>query len=400
MKIESDYSNERFPAAAHLSDIMRCSFTFSNVKDLLIAMDVFEKLHCNDIVRIKNGFFDFDNKKEYRYQDVKYNVIISSKNGNIAIIGEIQFIIDVMDKAKHMGHFLYSILRRNDFIHFIDNVYKLQFNAINKYDIFNFAISKRDIDTFGLALMNLTQNAQSTDEIISVRDGAEYKTILHSICENHWYKAYQLYNVLVLNESAREKIVDRNSSKSNKNSKNTKNNKNSGKITSKKEFLKEIWQQRDKLGYTPLMTLGLQTHENSNSVKNEIDSLFSAIVKQYKDVINLGDAGNQFNWSLLSIYCNRGHRDCIKLMLDMCLENGDQDFKMDINFVSNAGQTCVAEALVERHLDVIKLLLDPKYHQFNKNFNVNQKAQKNMTLLDYCKVHNVDQYAQVFEKFS
>ena len=59
------------------------------------------------IVRVKNGFLNFQNKNWNEYSDVKINVLIeSASNDNIsnddsgkkqyAIIGEIQFLLDCM----------------------------------------------------------------------------------------------------------------------------------------------------------------------------------------------------------------------------------------------------------------------------------------------------------------
>ena len=143
----------------------------------------------------------------------------------------------------------------------------------------------------------------------------------------------------------------------------------------------------------------MQAHENLNSKKNEINILFKTIVTEYKNIINFDDFGNQFLWSLLSICCSRTHIECIKIILDLCIENGNKNnFAIDINRMSRFRQTAITDALKERKIEVIQLLLDSKYYLFNKNLDLNQKL-GDLTIMEYCEKHQLTEYSQLFQNF-
>ena len=107
-----------WPRTAHVVDVVRCSLTFDNAKDMMESIDKFEKLIKQDkggcirsIIRRKNSFVIYDDlilKKaktiedrtrlvqslplnKFKYCDLKLNVVIDHKGR--AIIGEIQFLI-------------------------------------------------------------------------------------------------------------------------------------------------------------------------------------------------------------------------------------------------------------------------------------------------------------------
>ena len=73
-------------------------------------------------MRVKNGFLNFQNCEschnnnltDFNYQDVKLNVLIEYKNTRV--IGEIQFILSFMLKAKKMGHSIYSFNKKKAII--------------------------------------------------------------------------------------------------------------------------------------------------------------------------------------------------------------------------------------------------------------------------------------------
>ena len=144
IKSETDYNQSDWPTAASVVDPIRCSVTYTTVKDLLDGVNQFIKqietnkmalamsnnknknekdnanskdtkaeLSCvKDILRIKNGFkniLNWKNKYDCQYVDIKLNLLICNKNGN-SIIGEIQFLLSWLLNAKKMGHKLYSVL--------------------------------------------------------------------------------------------------------------------------------------------------------------------------------------------------------------------------------------------------------------------------------------------------
>eukprot|EP01083_Nonionella_stella_P091604 256180_1 len=117
-KVANEYFTTcEFPSAAHLLDINRCLLTFPDVTAMLNGLKLFQnaiknkKSGCiSEIVRIKNGFSLYDSKNP-NYADIKLNVIIKARDGNVPIIGEVQFLFEAMQKFKMISHKLYGILR-------------------------------------------------------------------------------------------------------------------------------------------------------------------------------------------------------------------------------------------------------------------------------------------------
>ena len=66
-----------------------------------------------DIVRIKNGFKHipkWQNLNDYGYCDIKFNVIIRDPVcSEYSMIGEIQWLLEWLNKAKKIGHKLYVL---------------------------------------------------------------------------------------------------------------------------------------------------------------------------------------------------------------------------------------------------------------------------------------------------
>ena len=72
-----------------------------------------------EVVRVKNGFFEYKHEAA-TYTDIKFNVIIKGKK--YCVIGEVQFLFKRMYEFKKIGHSLYSIERRQEFI---DDLFEL-----------------------------------------------------------------------------------------------------------------------------------------------------------------------------------------------------------------------------------------------------------------------------------
>ena len=60
---------------------------------------------------IKNGFTEYV-QDGVQYADIKLNVLIRGKHNNI--IGEVQFLLQVMKDFKDKAHNLYAIQRRKE----------------------------------------------------------------------------------------------------------------------------------------------------------------------------------------------------------------------------------------------------------------------------------------------
>ena len=111
---------EIYPTSASVLDFNRCTLTFSDIKTLLDALNLFvnkvkyyQSGNIIKIVRCKNTFKKYVNDKP-GYADIELNVPITGKTNNI--IGELQFLLEPMLNFKRNGHNLYSIQRQESFI--------------------------------------------------------------------------------------------------------------------------------------------------------------------------------------------------------------------------------------------------------------------------------------------
>ena len=152
-----------WPHTQWIFDFIRCSVSFDSVDDMVKGCMKFEEIingmiakksqeqvkantsasyygqfvlnpsgnsgdgFCmfNDIIRIKNGFKNIKNESwkckysEFGYVDIKYNILL---DGGVArkdkglknIVAEVQFLVNFMKKAKHLGHAIYSFCRKED----------------------------------------------------------------------------------------------------------------------------------------------------------------------------------------------------------------------------------------------------------------------------------------------
>ena len=148
MKAQTDYIDRGFPTTSSIVDFLRCSVTFNNSNDMLSVIKYFiDKIEANEagcvigIARIKNGFKNIIHWKEIKdcnYCDIKINVIIYDSLTNTSQIGEIQFLLKWLLKAKKIGHKLYGVARKQEYI---EAVYNLIDNDSN-YEQYKMKISK------------------------------------------------------------------------------------------------------------------------------------------------------------------------------------------------------------------------------------------------------------------
>ena len=112
IKSNTDYGSESYPTGACISDLMRCSITFENTKNLLEWLEKFlnlvdnGKIEClTKILRIKNGFKDILNWKSIKdaaYCDLKLNVLYQNESKTESQIVEVRTLVYI----KYVWYYL------------------------------------------------------------------------------------------------------------------------------------------------------------------------------------------------------------------------------------------------------------------------------------------------------
>lgn len=195
-KVEHKYSLTEFPTCAHLLDINRASLTFDNLPSLIKGINIFinvinSKSTCiKTIVRCKNGWNDEDfTDSSPTYSDIKFNVVIDIGN-NIVIIGEIQFLLSLMEKFKKTAHQYYSIFRQQEFI---DNYVEVAPLLMDKqYQLFTYSCNG---DNKALLDLIVTYNI-SSKQLLNPHEKSG-KIILSKICEFNHFKSFILLQTLL-----------------------------------------------------------------------------------------------------------------------------------------------------------------------------------------------------------
>ena len=194
------------------------------------------------IVRIKNGFknilnWNINQLSDYTYYDIKFNVIV--EYNNTAVIGEIQFLLDFMLEVKKMGHSVYAVKRKNDFIKNVNFMYEnndlnlvnyqskllsifqskhfeklVMESLLNDNNIFNLKAKISNIGSvFGvISLQNVhqmyeesnhetkTDNNNNNSKINEVKDD-ENVPIFYHIYQTRWTKGFKLFFATLLHYS-------------------------------------------------------------------------------------------------------------------------------------------------------------------------------------------------------
>ena len=189
-----------WPFTKNIIDLVRCSIVFKNSKELLDGMQRFSKLipyesGCiSRISRVKNGFEDFVNVnndtdlKLFDYRDVKFNVLI--KYGEIELVGEVQFLLSFMLKAKKIGHSVYSFVRNEFYYKEISN-----YLNNNKYKM-NDSILNRIILTRNISLLsNILENCNQQDKLNYFVKNEN--SICQFLKQSHWSKGLKLFQLFV-----------------------------------------------------------------------------------------------------------------------------------------------------------------------------------------------------------
>ena len=110
-KCNVEYADCSFPSAANIVDYISCVVVFDKVNELVEGLNAFTRMVDNNdcgavrlIIKCRNSFANLrksaNRKVEYKYYDVKFNVIIVDPKTRRSIIGEVQFMLNWMYQAK------------------------------------------------------------------------------------------------------------------------------------------------------------------------------------------------------------------------------------------------------------------------------------------------------------
>ena len=189
-------------------DLLKCLGSFkSNVNVSGLRSD--RPLGClTKIVRIKNSFknlpklSDIDinqtnnnsiNMSQFTYADVKVNVLIECRGTKM--IGEIQFLLNWMLKAKKLGHTLYGFSRNKEYMVQLSHLF------YNNH-------SKNNKESFSqeLRAMIITQNFEKLEKMLLFDSDDKLKQLKQFEFEKHliehkWTKGLQLYQATLKKHS-------------------------------------------------------------------------------------------------------------------------------------------------------------------------------------------------------
>ena len=200
-KAQNDYEDDAvFPASARVLDFNRCVIIVNDIATLLRAVEVFIKKveyyqggNIIGIVRNKNGFIKYV-ENGARYADIKLNVLIRGENNNI--IGEVQFLLNLMNEFKNKVHDLHVIKRKQASIE----------NSVSK--ILPILLNK-DMKLFGIGIEgNVNQlcklmvfNNMGLHKDLLKKDPKSEKTILHLMTSKDRVKAISwLKSMMTINK--------------------------------------------------------------------------------------------------------------------------------------------------------------------------------------------------------
>lgn len=196
-KSQVDYVDAKWPRTAKLIDIIRCSITFNSCKEMYDALMVFKhRVDHNQgdcikkILRIKNGFSTIKNWKntnDFEYRDIKLNVLISNNDNSKQIIGEIQFLLSLMLNVKQMGHSLYQITRRFEFVDSLKKLINHNNNNINETIKMKQVIKNKDYTSFK------NQILLNNDTLLNMSLNNTDRPLLFDLFGNNWFKASKLF---------------------------------------------------------------------------------------------------------------------------------------------------------------------------------------------------------------
>ena len=192
IKCSTDYGGRSFPSVACIVDMLRFSVTYPNFTTMINGMNNFIDLINNNqircilgngkgIIRIKNGFKNVNKWRSFsdaEYCDIKLNVIYINELGTQCMIVECQFLVSFLLKAKKIGHKLYAIKRRYDYVNAVSNETHNVDGDYEKYKAkINQMIQTNDNDNL------ISQLFLQPNLVLSIINGSSltYYPLLHSI---------------------------------------------------------------------------------------------------------------------------------------------------------------------------------------------------------------------------
>ena len=149
---------------------------------------------------MKNGFLDFNfnddggggkdrnNLVIYGYRDIKMNVLIEYNRSQL--VGEIQFLISFILKAKKLGHSVYSFVRNQDYYKEISQYLNNENIIINENEL-NKVILTKNVSLFSSMLENCTSKEKNQFFI------AKQENIVTFLKEVGWKKGLSLFSLFV-----------------------------------------------------------------------------------------------------------------------------------------------------------------------------------------------------------
>eukprot|EP01083_Nonionella_stella_P224853 799987_1 len=187
-KVEVDYAKEEYPSASMLLDLNRCTISCPSIESMMLGLKILEpmiKARTTCIVgiaRCKNGWSEYSFDKP-GYCDIKLNVIIQThRNGSL--IGEVQFLLDLMANYKLKAHRLYSIERYQEFVDNLKSIMPIALNLEQQlFTLANFGDDK------GLVHYMVT-NDWTKDTSKLLNRNFKNQSILTSMCRFDCVKAF------------------------------------------------------------------------------------------------------------------------------------------------------------------------------------------------------------------
>ena len=144
VKAVTRYTDRKYPISANLLDVIRCSVTFDNAKDLIAGLEKFEQKIAIDekkdsilkcLIRRRNSFGDIEERLDY--SDIKINVLV--KVHNVSMIGEVQFLLSFMENFKNRAHGTYRFMRKESFFNQLSDLY---YDTSKENDLLNIIATK------------------------------------------------------------------------------------------------------------------------------------------------------------------------------------------------------------------------------------------------------------------
>ena len=174
----------------------------SAIKIFIDRIGTSRNRYIKKILRVKNGFNKFRNVNNIKsiklsdceYNDIKINVLISNKDGSIQIIGEIQWLLNIMKSVKEKGHSLYSLVRSKEFMDDVNSISNRDENNDNNSDDSSFLediISTHDLGKFTEYLFGGNYNIVNEYSIYGAVNRFE-ELLLHKLLRMGWYKGAKL----------------------------------------------------------------------------------------------------------------------------------------------------------------------------------------------------------------